>query len=452
MGDTRSSYHAWTYGSQPVHKLLKSKGCSIWLQDGKEYFDLTSGGTHFAILGHANEEIRASIMRTFDKYTHFDVKTVAFDELLKLSELVVSNTNFGSDHYRLFLTGCNGADANEAAMRLAFQAHWNKGCTSKKWILGRTQSYHGMSADALSVSDRQNLNPQKVTLSSFRRLIPQHHPIYAKYLGFSDEDYLAKSLSSLKDEISRLGSNNIAAFIGETILGGLIGDVPPLMDYWNSVHAICKEEDIYLIMDEVYCGTGTTGSYHSCDQDDVCPDFLTMGKTFCAGVSPLSALLLRDEIYNLALGSSQRLQFSNTFQGNLMGVAAALSAQSQILAGNFIQEVARKGEYLMDIIRSNLSENPIFCNIRGRGLRISLEFSCEYRNQFAEELHAELMSRRIFNICKWHRLSITPPLIVNDQQIAFLTTNICEAFDLVSKNYNPSPIAYEWLEAPNPTR
>lgn len=447
-----SENYAWTFGERPHLRLIKSSGCQLWLDDGNQYFDLTAGGSHFAILGHSNPIIKESITTTFDKYTHFDIKTLWTEELIELSNLIVSNSHLPASEYRFFLPGCNGADANESAIRLAFQAQWNRGNFKKKWIISRNQSYHGMSADALALSDRNNLNSQKTTLSPYRRLIPQHNPIYAKYLGFSESEYLEQCLFDFKKAITEIGSENIAAFIGETILGGLIGDVPPLKNYWKEMHSICREENIYLISDEVYCGTGTTGTLHSCEQDDIRPDFLTMGKTLCAGASPLSGILLKNNIYNYALGDDQRLQFSNTFQGHFMGVSASLAVQRIILSEGFLEGVRRKGNKIMTQLRANLENNPIFMNIRGRGLRISLEFSCKDRNIFAQELHKELMSRGIFNICKWHRLSITPPLIVTDEEIDFIILTISESFELISQRFEPMPISYEWLTLPTPTR
>jgi len=448
----RHDSYAWTYGTSPSHKLIKAKACSIWLDDGKEYLDLTSGGSHFAILGHSNDLVKQSIVDIYEKYSHFDIKTLDLEEVSILSDLILSDAHLNSSKYRIFFSGCNGADANEAAIRLAFQAQWNRGFISKKWIISRTQSYHGMSADALALSDRNNLNQQKSTLSPFRSQIPQHHPIYAAYQGISAEQYLNDSIAHFKESIFTLGAENIAAFLGETILGGLIGDVPPLANYWKEIHAICQENNIYLILDEVYCGTGTSGTYHACQQDDCRPDFLTMGKTLCGGGAPLSAVLISEDIYSLALGVENRLQFSNTFQGHVLGLASSLAVQSTVLSHGFISEVSRKGSRIMSELSANLSSNDLFVNIRGRGLRISLEFSCERRNDFANDLHSELLRRGIFNTCKWHRLSITPPLIINDDQIDFLIATITSAFNDVSVRYKPQPISYEWLSMPTPTR
>lgn len=452
MLNNNDSY-AWSFGIEPDLKINKSEGCYIWLNEEDEpYIDITSGGTHSTILGHRNQEISNNVIETLKKYTHFDIKSVGFNEIRELSDLILNAGHLKPDFYKFYLTGCNGADAVEAALRLSFQSHWNNGQKEKQWVISRTQSYHGMSADALSLSDRTNLNSQKKTLSHFRRLIPQHNPLYGCYSGISELDYLKKTIDDFKNTISEIGKENIAAFVGETILGGLIGDVPPLKDYWLEISNICNENNIHLVLDEVYCGTASSGTYHCCEQDNVKPDFITLGKTLCAGFIPLSGLIMRSQIYEDAIKLDKRLQHSTTFQGHILGVASALAAQKILSKKEFIQDVFQKGESFRRKINNGLKNNPIFINIRGRGLRTSIEFSCENRNEFANELNKELFKMKIYNICKWHRLSITPPLNIEKDLLSSVGDKIIYCFSKISEKYKPAPISYEWLDNPNPQR
>lgn len=449
---TNNSY-AWSFGKEPEFKIKKSEGCFIWLNEEDEpYIDITAGGTHSTILGHRNQTISNHVIQTLEKYTHFDIKSVRFNEIEELSDLILNSGHLKQDLYKFYLTGCNGADSVEAALRLSFQSHWNNGLKEKKWVISRTQSYHGMSADALSISDRTNLNSQKNTLSHFRKLIPQHNPIYGCYEGLSELAYLKKNIEDFKNAIFEIGKENIAAFVGETILGGLIGDVPPLKNYWLEILNICNENNIHLVMDEVYCGTASSGTYHCCEQDEIKPDFLTLGKTLCAGFIPLSGLLLRSEIYEDAIRVDKRLQHSTTFQGHILGVSSAFAAQQILSRKKFLQEVMEKGESFREKINNGLKNNPIFVNVRGRGLRNSIEFSCENRNKFAIELNRELYKMKIYNICKWHRLSITPPLNIEKNLLSFIGDTIIYCFNKVSERYKPAPISYEWLESPKPLR
>lgn len=447
------SQYAWSFGDPPKYNLNCANGCYLWIDNDKTpFFDLTAGGTHFAVLGHNHPIIKERLIDQFSHSSHFDIKTVKHREIETLASLVISKSHLKEKDYVFYLPGLNGADGIEAALRLSFQSHWSNGFTSKKWVISRKQSYHGMSADALAISDRANLNSQKVTLSSYRYQIEQHNPAYGCYYGKTSEEYLNESLSQLKEAIEKLGAENVAAFVGETILGGLIGDVPPVESYWKEVQRICKESNVHLILDEVYCGTGSSGTYHCCEHDDIEPDFIVLGKTLSAGIVPLSGLILRKSIYKEAISKDGRLAHSTTYQGHIWGVQAAIAAQTILSDLSFIKEVNRKGDFLRSTISAKLSANELYVGIRGRGLRNSLEFSAVDRNRFAEELHTALMQRNIFNICKWHRLSITPPLIITDGELEYLTQAICECFEAISKNHKPAQIAYEWLQDPTPVR
>jgi adenosylmethionine-8-amino-7-oxononanoate aminotransferase len=445
-------YTAWSFGTKPNLTIRSSLGSTITLSNGKSLIDLTAGGTHFAILGHNNSKLRSAVLDAMALYSHFDIKTISNPLLEELSELVIKAGHLSSDEYVFYHAGLNGADANEAAIRLSFQNHWLRGNNQKKWIIGRRQSYHGMSADALALSDRANLNMQKRTLSPYRYLVQQHNPIYGCYGGLSKDQYLEKSITELENAINFLGPENIAAFIGETILGGLIGDVPPHPDYWKKVRQICLNNDIHLILDEVYCGTATCGTYHCCEIDDVEPDFITLGKTLSAGYIPMSGLVLRRSIYNTIIEHDGRLQHSTTFQGHHLAAAAALATQRIVSQSNFLSEVRTKGQFVRDFLYSKLHSNPLFISVRGRGLRNSLEFSCENRNQFALDYQQRLLMRNVLSISKWHRLSITPPLNIEFDLLKDVLSIIVEEFTDLSSHYSPAPINYEWISDPTPTR
>ena len=94
-----------------------------------------------------------------------------------------------------------------------------------------------------------------------------------------------------EDLIKKIGPENIAAFVGETILGGLIGDVPPTKNYWKGIRKICTENNIHLILDEVWCGTGAR-KYYCFEYDEIVPDFVVLGKTLGCGYIPISCVIV----------------------------------------------------------------------------------------------------------------------------------------------------------------
>src|SRR5262249_26981984 len=157
---------------------------------------------------------------------------------------------------------------------------------------------------------------------------------------------------------------NVAAFIGETIQGGLVGAVPPTPGYWKAIRAVCDAYDVHLILDEVWCGNGSSGRYLCCAWDDVTPDFLVMGKLLAAGYGPVSALLMRAEIADALERSPQgRVQHGSTYQSYTLGIAAALAAQRIVTGEGFTAGIADKGAYLTKRLSDSLADHGFFRNL-----------------------------------------------------------------------------------------
>ena len=130
----------------------------------------------------------------------------------------------------------------------------------------------------------------------------------------------------IRKKILEVGPEKICGFIGETIMGGLQGDVPPTKNYWKYIRSVCNKYNIHLLIDEVYCGMGITGKVY-CIYDKISPDFIFVGKTLAAGYAPLSMVLTSNKIIN-NLKRDGRIAYSTTHQGYSLGVAAALAVQN----------------------------------------------------------------------------------------------------------------------------
>ena len=166
--------------------------------------------------------------------------------------------------------------------------------------------------------------------------IKEHNKYRHKKKNETDLEYSLRSANHLEKKIKEIGAENIAGFIGETMLGGLIGDVPPTKNYWKLIRKkICDKYDIHLILDEVWCGTGTSEKYHCIEWDSVTPDFLFICKTLAAGYMPISAILTHNKIENIIKNGQGQIQYSNTFQGHSVSTAAALAVQKIINQKNF---------------------------------------------------------------------------------------------------------------------
>ena len=159
-----------------------------------------------------------------------------------------------------------------------------------------------------------------------RAKVSEHNKYRHKKINETDEEYSLRSAKELEEKIIELGPDNVSAFIGETIMGGLVGDVPPTVNYWKHIREVCDKYNVHLIIDEVWCGTGTSGKIYCIDWDEISPDFIFLGKTLGAGYVPISAVLTSTKIIESIEKGSGRIENSTTFQGHSLAVAASLES------------------------------------------------------------------------------------------------------------------------------
>jgi adenosylmethionine-8-amino-7-oxononanoate aminotransferase len=404
------------FPNDPVPPFVdRAEGLYIFTKDGRKILDTSGGGTSYAILGWCHPDVNASMHRQLEKFGHMDYKIWSDENIEQLASLLVSRAEHGLD--RVYFAGNSGAEACEAAMKMSYQVHYDLGRKTKQWFISREQSYHGSTADALALGERPNLEFYRSMLSPYRARIPMHHPLYLKRDDETLDDYARRSAGQLEAKILEIGPENVCAFVGETIMGGLVGDVPPAPNYWKYVREICDRYGVHLILDEVYCGTGTTGKIYCCDYDKVKPDFIFIGKTLAAGYGALSAVITSKEIEDVIRKVQGRLQHTTTHQGHSLSVAAALAVQRIVHNDTFLTHINSLGEYMRRTFTEELGDSPIYRDVRGRGLRFSFEYKTAKPNEFGSELAQRLLTKYgILINAKWHRICFTPGLILTKIQ------------------------------------
>lgn len=392
-----------------------ANGSYIYTKNQKRILDLTAGGTSYSILGWNNQEINNAIIKQLSNFGHIDYKIWSDENTYELAELLLSKSEHKLD--RVYFSGNSGAEACEAAMKMSYQAHFDSGKKEKKWFISREQSYHGSTSDALALGERPNLEFYAPMLSPYRARIPMHHPLYLKKDNETLDEYAKRSAKELEDKILEIGPELVCGFVGETIMGGLVGDVPPAPNYWRYIREVCDRYDIHLILDEVYCGTGTSGKVYCCDFDKITPDFIFIGKTLAAGYGALSAVITSSKIEDLIKNGQGRLQHTTTHQAHSLGVAAALAVQKIIHNDTFLDNVFNLGNHMRTILVDELKDLELFRDVRGRGLRFSFEYETKNNVEFAEKLSTVMLEKHNIMIsAKWHRVCFTPPLILTKQE------------------------------------
>lgn len=411
-----------------------AKGAYIYTKNGKEILDMSAGGTSYAILGWQHSEVNQALHKQVNRFGHMDYKLWSDQNTEELANLLLSRAQHSLN--KVYFSGNSGAEACEAAMKMSYQAHYDQGKINKKWFISRKQSYHGATSDALALGERPNLEFYKNMLSPYRTQISMHHPLYLKREDETLDEYAKRSAKELENKILEIGPENVAGFIGETIMGGLVGDVPPAPNYWKYIREICTKYDVHMILDEVYCGTGASGKIYCCDWDNVTPDFIFIGKTLAAGYGSLSAVITSDKIENIIKNGQGRLQHTTTHQAHSLSVAAALAVQKIIHDDNMLKHINHLGNYMRNTLVSELIKSEIFKDVRGRGLRFSFEYSCKNvtNQEFAIMLERVMLEKHniMLNV-KWHRISFTPPFIITKEEANKVLESLFDEINLLKK-------------------
>ena len=207
-------------------------------------------------LGWGNKSIENKIIKQVKRISHIDYKSFQDENREILKQIILQNKKNKLND--IYFSGQSGAEANEGAMKLSYQLH--KALGRKKNVGFYLENRVFMEALQMQLLlGKKNLFLFKDFYPKFRVKIKEHN-IYRHKKKFENEnEYTTRSVQDLEKQIKKIGPENICAFMGETMMGGLVGDVPPTKEYWKKVRKICDKYNIHLICDEIWCGAGTTG-------------------------------------------------------------------------------------------------------------------------------------------------------------------------------------------------
>lgn len=354
--------HRAIHSRMPV--AVGGKGIELFDADGKAYID-ASGGAAVSCLGHAHPAVLAALHDQLDRLAYAHTGFFTSQAAEALADLLVEDAPEGLGHVYLV---SGGSEAVEAALKMARQYFVEKGEPQRRHIIARRQSYHGNTLGALAAGGNEWRRAQFKPL-----LVETHHidPCYAYRLqepGESDEAYAGRAAQQLEDKILELGADEVIAFVAETVVGATAGAVPPVADYLQRIRAICDRYGVLLILDEVMCGMGRTGTLHACEQDGVAPDLMTVAKGLGGGYQPVGAVLLADKIFEAFAKGSGFFQHGHTYMGHPMAAAAGLAVQHVIRRENLLANVMTMGEELERQLTDRLGNHHHVGDIRGRGL------------------------------------------------------------------------------------
>ena len=354
---------------QRLPRAVAAQGLTITDDQGRTYID-ASGGAAVSCLGHGHPDVLAAMHAQIDRvaYAHTSFFTTEVAEAL--ADDLVQHAPPGISH-AYFVSG--GSEAVEAALKMARQYFVEIGQPQRRHFIARRQSYHGNTLGALAVGGNAWRRAQFAPL-----LMDVTHvsPCYAYRDRAADETPVAygqRLVAELAEAIDRLGPDSVIAFVAETVVGATAGALTPVPGYLQGVRELCHRHGILLILDEVMCGMGRTGTLHACEQEAVVPDLLTIAKGLGGGYQPIGAVLAQRHIVDAFEQGSGLFQHGHTYIGHPVACAAALAVQQVIRRDGLLARVRDLGEALQARLVQAFGDHPQVGDIRGRGLFRAIE-------------------------------------------------------------------------------
>jgi adenosylmethionine-8-amino-7-oxononanoate aminotransferase len=420
---------------------IAGAGCHITDATGKQYFD-GSGGAAVSCLGHGDADIATAMKDQIDKLSFAHTSFFTSMPAEALADLLIANAPSGIDRV-YFVSG--GSEAIEASLKLARQYFVETGSPQRSHIIARKQSYHGNTLGALAAGGNAWRREQFAPLLFTASHIEPCYRYRGKADGESDHAYGQRMANALETEILRLGADKVMAFLAEPVVGATLGAVAAEWGYFTRIREICDRYGVLLILDEVMCGMGRTGSLFACDHDQVRPDIIAIAKGLGAGYQPVGAMLCSKEIYAAIAEGSGFFQHGHTYLAHPVACAAAHAVLSKIIDSDLPSRATMMGDKLMQALQSAFGQHPFIGDIRGRGLFIGMEFVADraqktpfdpalglHRKIKAAAFEAGLLCYPMGGTIdgkNGDHLLLAPPFILEDSHIGEIIDKLTIAFD-----------------------
>jgi acetylornithine aminotransferase len=379
---------AKTYKRFPI-VITKGKGCSLWDAEGKKYIDFVSG-IAVCNLGHAHPRISEALSKQADILLH--VSNLYYTEpQIELASLLTENS-FAD---RVFF--CNsGAEANEAAIKLARKYFKDKGESKRYRIITMEKSFHGRTMATLSATGQEKIR------KGFEPILEGFD-----YIPFNDIDAMRKSINS-----------STCAVLLEPIQGE--GGVRcPDPDYLKAVRRLCDEKRVLLIFDEIQTGMGRTGKFFAYEHFGIEPDIMTLAKALANGL-PIGAMLASEEVAQ-AFGPGAH---ASTFGGTPIITAASIQVVKVLLEEKLFHHCAKIGAYFKERLQDFKAKHESIVDVRGMGLLLGMKLKVE-----GDTIVNSCMEKGfLINCIQGNILRFIPPLIIEKEEIDALVVCLDEIF------------------------
>lgn len=353
--------------------MVSASGSYYTLSSGQRILDGCTGAA-VALIGHGNADVNAAVMEQMSRVSYAHTLAFTTSSAEALADNVLEGKPFGL--CKAYLVS-SGSEAMDSAMKLARQFWVESGEPRRTRFVSRKQAYHGNTVGAMSVGSnvaRKEPYEGALLLDNVSHVSPPYSYRVQKD-GETEDAYAQRLVDELDAEFQAVGPETVMAFIAETVGGATAGCITAPKGYFEGVRRVCDKYGILLILDEVMCGSGRTGTYFAFAQEgDVRPDLVTLGKGLGGGYMPIAGVLANERVIDGLRRGTGAFCHGHTYQAHPVACAAALAVQRVLKRDNLVAACASKGQWLEKTLRQKFESKKYVGDIRGRGLFWALEF------------------------------------------------------------------------------
>lgn len=424
--------------------ISRGRGVYLWDSSGKRYLDAV-GGVHVVTIGHGVEAIADAAAKQARMVAFTSTRQFVTEASVRLADTIGALL---PDPLKWVYFVSSGSEATEMAVQISHRYFTARREPNRTQIVGRWNSYHGGTVVGASIGGhrlhRERLAPY---------LLPFPHintPHCARCpLGLRFPSCSLRCADELADVIEREGSDSVAAFMAEPIVGTTGGAITPPVGYYERIREICDEYGVLFIADEVVTGFGRTGLNFGFSHWRVTPDIVVCSKGMTSGYAPLGAVVVHARVIETLRAAGVSPGLRSTYSAHPVSCAIGLAVQEYVVKHDLVRRCARMGSYMMTLLKEMRDEVCPVTEVRGKGLLLGVELAVANsdRKPFARNLR---VAENVANEARaaglillagsgtpqsiaGDHLVISPPYIITEQECALVVEILKKSIGAVAE-------------------